>query len=128
MGLSILATYLVSHCQAKCIVVKPRGKVCACALVSRHCFVGVHVRHLQNSTCFYDFCIVLIHPCRILVGNPLVCDCHLRWLFSFLADTNQQPLVSDIGFCEAPVFNNTIVAVSSIADAEDFGCSKCITV
>ncbi len=123
MGLSILATYLVSHCQAKCIVVKPRGKVCACALVYLNeldTVLSVSMS-VYMSNYYYNFCI---YPCRILVGNPLVCDCHLRWLFSFLTDTNQQPLVSDVGFCEAPVLNNTMVAVSSIADAEDFGCSK----
>ncbi len=37
MGHSMPTTYLVSRCQAKqacCVVVKPRGKVCACAVVS----------------------------------------------------------------------------------------------
>ena len=60
MGLSILATYLVSHCQAKCIVVKPRGKVCACALVYLNeldTVLSVSMS-VYMSNYYYNFCIV----------------------------------------------------------------------
>ncbi len=54
MGLSIPTTYLVYipsiPLSSNCTVVK---QVCACALVSRQCFVGVHACDLEALRHFY---------------------------------------------------------------------------
>jgi hypothetical protein len=77
---------------------------------------------------FYTLSVLLYYYKygRVLTNNPLVCDCHLRWLPSFVdRNSTTHPLSSTLGTCDVPAQNLTGVAVSTLV-TEDFECGKLI--
>lgn len=53
-----------------------------------------------------------------------MCDCHLRWIPSFLDNPATRPLFYDFGACSGPVSNLTGVSVDTLTNEGDFECSE----
>lgn len=73
-----------------------------------------------TNTLIVIMILILLFVCRRLDSNPLVCDCNLKWLRTFV--TSATHLMEVAATCLEPAELSGI-AISEV-EPQDFGCGE----